>query len=246
MGYLRSYGYTWIDSGFEGKTIWNWLELLIIPGTLAVVAIILDNRERKADRELTRDNQREAALQNYFDALTRLILDKDLRNSEPEDEVRDIAQVKTITTLKRLDSDRKSKLVRFLGDVSLVEGGDKTQPIISLRFVNLENTDLVMDYLNGADLFCANLRDTCLLGAHLEGANLFAARLEGADLRDTHLEGADLRDAILRGANLEGADLEGSDLLGAHLNGATMPDGKKYDPAIHTIELLTGLKDTKN
>ncbi len=84
---------------FEGKTIWDVLELLIIPATLAGVAVFLDRLERKADRENSKDNQRELALQNYFDTMAKLILDKDLRNSN-QGEVQKIAQVKTIQLLK--------------------------------------------------------------------------------------------------------------------------------------------------
>jgi hypothetical protein len=281
MGYLRSHGYTWIDSGFEGKTIWNWLELLIIPGTLAVVAIILDNRERKADRELTRDNQREAALQNYFDVMTRLILDKGLKKPDSEDDVRDIARVKTLTTLERLDSSRKSKLVIFLCEGSLVTSGKGTQPIINLGganlrranlwranlegvelgrahlddavlgYANLKSANLKCAYLEGTRLDGAVLRQACLEDADLGRANLSSADLEDADLEGANLKcaylayaklkGANLRGAYLEGANLEGADLEGAYMEFATLEGATMPDGNKYDPAIHTIEKLTAL-----
>ena len=93
--YFRSKGYTWLNwTGFEGKTVWSVFDLIIIPATLAVVAVVLKVLERKADREIALENQREMILQNYLDAMTRLILDKNLKKSKPHVKVREIARVK--------------------------------------------------------------------------------------------------------------------------------------------------------
>ena len=53
-------------TGFLGQTIWDWLDLAIIPITLIIVGFILDSRERKADRENIIEIQHETILQNYF------------------------------------------------------------------------------------------------------------------------------------------------------------------------------------
>ena len=216
-------------TGFIGKTIWDVLELIIIPVTLAGVAVILDRLERKADRENSRDNQQEVALQNYFDAMSRLILDKDLRNSS-KNEVRKIAQVKTISTLERLNLDRKSKLINFLWSLDLVYGSAEISPIISLSGIDLRHVQLIGSNLEGANLGCANLEGANLDGsnlecaylgeAHLENTHLEGAYLDKADLTLSHLKGAYLYKAHLYGAHLEGADLEGADLEDAHLEGA--------------------------
>ena len=68
--------------------------MLIIPITLAVIAIVVEFIERKTDRELNIDNQRERLIQNYFDFVPKLILENDLKISEPNDEVREIARLK--------------------------------------------------------------------------------------------------------------------------------------------------------
>ncbi len=60
--------------GLRGKTIWDWLQLLIIPAVLAVGGYLFNystsrnernaaDRQNQAEREITEDNQREAALQ---------------------------------------------------------------------------------------------------------------------------------------------------------------------------------------
>jgi hypothetical protein len=58
-----------------------------------------------SDRENT-DNQRDTALQAYIDKMSELLLDKKLRESAEDDEVRLIATVRTRAVLARLDDER--------------------------------------------------------------------------------------------------------------------------------------------
>jgi hypothetical protein len=46
----------------------------------------------QTEREIAQDNQREAALQEYIDKMSELLLEKDLRKSGMDAEVRTIAQ----------------------------------------------------------------------------------------------------------------------------------------------------------
>ena len=41
----------WDWTGFQGKTLWDWLELLVLPATLAVLPLILAS-DRREDRRL--------------------------------------------------------------------------------------------------------------------------------------------------------------------------------------------------
>src|SRR6266849_6202285 len=82
-------GYRFDWTGFNGnnksgKTLWDWMQLLLIPVVLAVAGFWFNHRERKAaelraendrkaaelraeaDREISFDNQHEAALQAYI------------------------------------------------------------------------------------------------------------------------------------------------------------------------------------
>ena len=68
----------------------------------------------KTERDIAADNQREAALQAYLDKMSELLLEKKLRNSAEEDEVRKIARVRTLTLLPRLDAIRKRSILQFL------------------------------------------------------------------------------------------------------------------------------------
>jgi uncharacterized protein YjbI with pentapeptide repeats len=232
-----------INKDDRGKTLWDWMGLLIIPLVLAFGAYWLNKAEKanelkiaeqrnKSDQEIAIDRQREQALQTYIDKMTELLLDKSLRESKINDEVRVVARTRTLTTLRFLDSMRKGILLRFLFEAGLIDT-DKT-------IVSLESANLVGAFLLGVNLWGADLTEADLGGVNLEGAylpdanlrlaNLVHANLEYASLNNTHLEGACLEYADLKGANLEGAHLESADL-----KNAIMPDGKTYDPAIHHL-----------
>ena len=207
----------------RGKTLWDWMELLIIPAVLAVGAILFNLSEKKNDRkiaedrnkneqEIAADRMREAALQTYIDRMTELLLDKDLRKSEPKDEIRDVARTRTLTTLRMLDPVRKGFLARFLQEADLIM---RDNPII-----DLSRADLSEVRLSGADLSGADMSQANLTGAWLDGTRFSNANLSGARLNEAHLFFARLDRADLSGSNLSKADLGRADLHEADLSDA--------------------------
>src|SRR5258708_5832832 len=167
-GYKLNWGWTGFNgSNKSGKTLWDWMQLLFIPVVLAVAGFWFNHRERKAaelrtenerkaaglraeaDREISFDNQREVALKEYIDKLSELMLRENLRKSKPDDEVRKIAHVLTLTVLPRLDEGRKRGVLQFLYESDLI---DKDTSIIDLGGANLSKTNLSHVNLRGASL----------------------------------------------------------------------------------------------
>lgn len=70
------------NTGFETKTLWDWMELLVIPLVLAIGALILNRSERETEREITKDRQQEAALQFYLDRMSELLLEKKITHHQ--------------------------------------------------------------------------------------------------------------------------------------------------------------------
>jgi len=225
-GYIFNWGWTGLGpytgpphpqgSDFlRGKTLWDWLQLLIIPVVLAVGGYLFNytasRNEQKSiqlrdqtEHNTAEDNQREAALQAYIDKMSELLLHEKLGQSQPEDEVRKIGRVRTLTVLPRLDNKRKRSVLQFLYESSLI---DKGMYIIDL---------------DGAYLRGAYLRGAYLDGAILNDANLSNAYLRGADLSRTYLHNANLSEAILNDANLSVTDLSAADLSAADLRNADL------------------------
>jgi uncharacterized protein YjbI with pentapeptide repeats len=211
--------------GFRGMTVWDWLQLLIVPLVLVVLGFLftmqqdarqqaIEDQRAESERQIEEQRAQDAALQAYLDQMSQLMLEGDLRSSQEYSEVRNLARARTRTVLARLDSRRKGSVVQFLYEASLI---DKKSPLVSLSAVSLRGADLSGLDLKGADLTDAELTDTDLSGADLSEADLSEADLIGADLSWAILSGADLSDAELTRADLYNADLIGADLMGADL-----------------------------
>jgi hypothetical protein len=60
LGYIQGW-----RTGFDTKTLWDWMELLIIPLVLAIGGFFFSRAERDAERKSADDRNQEATLQNY-------------------------------------------------------------------------------------------------------------------------------------------------------------------------------------
>jgi hypothetical protein len=225
------------------KTLWDWLELLIIPIVLVIGGSIggylFTRSENRATQAAAERRAQDDALQAYLDQMGQLLLDKDrpLRTAAAGDEVRTLARARTLTILSRLDGERKRSVVQFMYESCLIT---KDRAVLDLNGANLSRANLRGANLRGANLSKADLRGADLsaeyLRAELGGVKInwaiAIANLTGADLRGADLRGADLRGANLRNADLEdirGFTNEEVDEEAESLEGATMPNGQKYE-----------------
>src|SRR5207249_3674034 len=95
LGYRRKWRWTGFterpgtDPPQPGKTLWDWLQLLLIPVALAALAFLLDNsqsnREQKREdqraerqRTIAADAAREDVLRTYLSQMSDLMLDRKL------------------------------------------------------------------------------------------------------------------------------------------------------------------------
>jgi uncharacterized protein YjbI with pentapeptide repeats len=252
----------WTLKEFGGKSVWDWLHLLsalaipvvITLGTLWFTAqqneqqqLIeerraqaereLEEQRANAERELEAQRAQDTAFQAYLDEMTQLLLEKNLRESEEDSEVRTLAQARTTTALATLDATYRDKLVQFLLDADLLGVGADPPSISVLKNadmpgINLEGMDLGGTDLSGANLSEANLQNADLVGTNLRGALLGKAKLNGAylasaELHDSYLAESDLShaylfNAYLSDACLQGANLSDAVLQQAHLDNATL------------------------
>lgn len=224
------------------KTLWDWLQLLVVPLALAGLAFLLNNSQ--SERELQREDQRasreraaavdaarEEAVRGYLTQMSGLMLDRELLRSQllgRGSDVRAVARTVTLTTLRRLDSERKGVVIRFLAESHLIDATDFNYKV-DLMGANLRRADLRLAPLRGTWLRGVDFQDADLRRAFLAEAHLVYADLRGADLRRADLRGADLEAADLRGADLRGPDLHaGRDRL-PRLEGANLSQATKYD-----------------
>jgi uncharacterized protein YjbI with pentapeptide repeats len=250
-GYRHGWKWTGLikDADFPRRTLWDWLDLLIVPAVLAVGGYLftrsenqrtqhIAERQRDVDREIADERRRDDTLQAYLDGMSELLLDENrpLRQSKEGDEVRTLARARTLTVLARLDGSRKGSVVQFLYESGLIarhrtildESGliEKHRPVVELTGANLNGVLLSEAILPGVDLSGSLLEGVNLNDAFLSGANLNRAHLDGAVLSHTDLNGANLYRAHLNGANLSDADLSGADLSEADLSNADLSNAQ--------------------
>jgi uncharacterized protein YjbI with pentapeptide repeats len=245
-----AYRHGWRWTGFADKTLWDWLQLLVIPIALAALAFLLndaqsDREQRREDERAAReraaaaDAAREEALRGYLTQMSELMLDRNLLQSRLAGrgaDVQAVARTITLTTVRRLDGERKGVVLRFLAESNLIDQRDFK---VELNGANLRSADLRLAPLRGTFLRGVNLKDADLRRAFLAGAYLHLSDLRDADLRRADLRGAFLGNTDLRGADLRGPDvrvlgdpvarLGGINLEGAEFDSTTRwPDG--FDP----------------
>jgi NADH:ubiquinone oxidoreductase subunit 6 (subunit J) len=223
-------------TGFRGRKLWHWQEILFVPLTIALLASMItlyqtirqqqveDQRTQEA-RELEAIRAERDITQAYFEDMGPFLLQKDLRTAGENDDVRLLARARTLAVLDSVSGDRKVRVLEFMSETQLMQFRSHNKPpVISLRFADLSETRLVKRSI----LINTDLDRAELIGAKLTGAKLTGATLTKADLRGAELSGTDLSGADLSGANLWGAKCWAKKQLreAESLHGATMPDGQ--------------------
>lgn len=235
------------------KTLWDWLELLIVPLVLAIGGLLFTAAQDTRQQEIENQRAQADALQAYLDQMSTLLIGNDLQ-SDPKDNVRAVARARTLTILGRFpseprrsaDEDLKRSVLQFLYETRLIR---KTDPIVSLDGANLEKADLEAVTLNHANLSGTNLSGAEMMFSNLSGAELDNARLDdevlGEEISDTptHLLRANLSRADLSGANLDLADLTQANLSGAVLVGARVNDQLEDSDDERTLLVDANLSD---
>jgi uncharacterized protein YjbI with pentapeptide repeats len=215
----------------SARTVWEWLTVLTISAVITVVALMFTARQAQQQRETQFQQASDEAVQAYYDEMSTLLIEHDLRTSPEDSEARTLARARTLTILSRLDPERRSRILQFLLEAELVQRLEQKNPVITLSgaslsgvFVpddtNLSYADLSGTDLSGADLSDANLGTTYLMATDLHDANLSRATLSFSDLGLADLSDANLSDADLTQADLQDADLTGADLWEADLTDA--------------------------
>lgn len=235
----------WNRKSLREKGVWDWLDLLIIPIVLAAGTAYIQWQSGIKQENSTTDRNRQETLATYLEKMTELLLEHELRSSEPNAEVRVVARARTLTALRELDGERKGQVVLFLAEAGLINQKCESPPnsntqvckpaIISLRGADLNDANVRGASMGRRRSANVNLKGVNLEGADLEGANLGRVDLAEANLYESDLERANLQDASLTNADLRGADLKRANLRGTQLQGACYNNKTNFQDNSSTI-----------
>jgi uncharacterized protein YjbI with pentapeptide repeats len=270
---LLGYGTPWTgfgeyisDSGeFQrDKTLWDWLELLLLPLVIAITVGVLAMWKWRSDRrqtelqlavereiawrkvevelqmaDLRKDSHREAS---EIQARTERVIAKNRLNEETLNAYLDrMSELALERGLQGSDPDDEVRIVaraRTLTALSGLDGERKGTILEFLYAAKLINmNDHIGDLMLQVDLVDTKRPPVDLSYADFSGAYLTATTLRGADLQEVDLRMADLRACDLSGANLRRADLTDADLTGARLVQANLREANLQDADLRSADL---------
>ncbi len=228
----------------RGKTLWDWLQLLVLPlvlaGTLGGLALWKGRSDRR-QAELQLEHEREIAWKKLetememadlrrisdreaseLQARTQRVVAKDRLHEETLnaylDRMSELVLERGLQTSNPDDEVRMVARARTLTALVGLDGerkGTILEFLYSAKLINL--SDQVGNLMLQVDLVDTKRPPVDLTQADFSGAYLAATSLRGADLQEVDFRMADLRASDLSGANLRGADLSDADLTGAKL-----------------------------
>ena len=237
----------WVS--LRDKTAWQWLELVLVPLFLAVLAGVIEVgaqlregareealQRREDDREdalqeRQDDQNRQEALIEYLGSMAELMTDKYLTvDDDQADELLNPLQQETRRAAQLAARGLTRATVTKLNGVRngqivtflaqpSLEGIYRSDVLVGIA---LENADLRLAFLGRANLNGANLNGANLNGANLNGANLNGANLNGANLNGTDLSAASLIGSSFTDVNLRNAILSDVNLRNASLIGSDL------------------------
>jgi uncharacterized protein YjbI with pentapeptide repeats len=169
-------------------------------------------QREKFEKAIAEANLREEAFQAYIDRMSEILINKRSRSelyllengsnyNYKDNSVRDVARIRTVTILRRLENDieRQDRVLSFLRDTELFQ--------FILRTANLSGANLSGANLSGANLSGANLSNANLSSVNLSNAELFGANFTNANLANANLENSWIQDTKFRNTDLSNARL---------------------------------------
>ena len=220
-------------SGFQKKSFWDWLQLLIVPLMLAFGAFYLNYASETRDKQIAEERKQQELLKDYFSKMQTLIVEtKKSKDSQPKivetkksvettkskdsqpnpdgapllPEFIPIAEALTFAVLDQLDGKRKGKVITYLADSKLITANikdQKSKPVIDLRKANLKEIVLEDVSLDGLSITKADMTEAKLTEVILTNSNLVSSKFINATLDTVDFSGSKLGNSNFYDADLK-------------------------------------------
>jgi hypothetical protein len=220
-------------SGFQKKSFWDWLQLLIVPLMLAFGAFYLNYASETRDKQIAEEGKQQELLKDYFSKMQTLIVEtKKSKDSQPKivetkksvettkskdsqpnpdgapllPEFIPIAEALTFAVLDQLDGKRKGKVISYLADSKLITANikdQKSKPVIDLRKANLKEIVLEDVSLDGLSITGADMTEAKLTEVILTNSNLVSSKFINATLDTVDFSGSKLGNSNFYDADLK-------------------------------------------
>ena len=180
-------------TGFHGKTLWDFMNLLVVPIMLGSMALAygtydsarqyaIESQREEAQQAIEDNRINEEILQTYFDDISDLILNyglnaENLAGKELDgfNEAQILARARTLATVSVLDGKRNGLLLRFLLETDLFTLLQNERLAIDLQEAILTEYDL-----SGASFNKSNFKDAVLIRTNFRQAYMLGVDFQGS------------------------------------------------------------------
>jgi len=209
-------------NGPEPKKLWDWLDLLIVPISIATIGWIYKEYEKSKDEKKDFENKQNETLDSYFRVISDLIIKSNLLDIDLNKESKIIARTRTIVAIESLSDERKGQVLQFLHESKLIN-----KDIIELLGANFKSAEVsgivLKDTIIKGVYFC----NSKFIRTYLDRSVFSACDFTFTDFTDSSMRNTDLSYTKLINCKLVNIDLttvefEGADLTGADLTGSTI------------------------
>jgi uncharacterized protein YjbI with pentapeptide repeats len=227
-------------SGFQKKSFWDWLQLLIIPLMLALGAFYLNSTADFRDYQIAQEQKHQEILTDYFSKMQDLIVETKKSKQTPGSkesnseerlllEFRTTAQALTLSVLEQLDGKRKGKVITYLAESQLITANNDNQSSLpevendnpsSLPEIKLNGANLKEIVLKNVDLYSIidmKNKDRIINGIKINNANMERANLSKVNLFKSDLMGSNLENATLQNVNFAGSTMKSSRFINGQI-----------------------------
>jgi uncharacterized protein YjbI with pentapeptide repeats len=201
----------------EAKSLWDWLDLLIIPAAIALIGWLFSEIEKSKNNKREEERSQNEIVESFLQTMTNLIIEHGLHDNLNQ-QLLSIVRARINIAVNNLNGARRGQILQFLYESELID----FNPKIKLLGINFQNALLDEIVLGQSEIKGAYFNNASIKNANLKGGNFTGCDFSRANFSNSLLENTDFSYSILSKASLKYIDLTTVNFEGAILNGANL------------------------
>lgn len=218
-------GFSPYDTAKDGpapKKLWDWLDLLIVPLSIATMGLLYNKIEKSKEEKKEFENKQNEILDSYFKVISDLILKSNLLDITLNNKSRIIARTRTIVAIENLNDERKGQVLQFLHESKLIN--TEIIELLGANFKSSEVSGIVLKDVTIKGVYFCNSKfiKTYLDNSVFTSCDFSDTNFSDSSMNNTDLSYTKLRRCQLRNINLTTVNFDGADLTDANLTDSTI------------------------
>jgi uncharacterized protein YjbI with pentapeptide repeats len=211
--------------GPRSKTLWDWLELLIIPAALGIGAATFQYLENNKERNLRDELNQQRIFDDYIEEVSEKLSQYTRDELINNEKMRLLLSANTAFTLNRLTVSRRTAILQFLHQAELItlsrfsrrniEEQKAVTSVIKLKNATLHDIDLSL-IGKYEFIYDINLSETNLRKANMNNTRISRCFFQEAELTEANFQDSEINTKCrFNKANMKKANLRNTKITGA-------------------------------